>query len=179
MRRRGVNGAMRWMISAVGAAAAVMGIIGVLVCGGPVSVAAAGGGRGDKCPYCYLEVLKDTAEADNAVTLTQGAGKKEVRYRCVFCAIARAKTDFKGDVTITAPTETKGKPVRILRREGKWSMEPVSALFVAVPSTHNHCQTTYRALTGKEGFDAYVAKNGALLKSARALNLTEMVEVSR
>lgn len=164
---------MRWMNTAGFLAAAAM--LMPFLCAG-----ASAAGRGDKCPYCYLEVLKDTAEADNAVTLTHGGEKKkEVRYRCVFCAIARARTDFKGDVTITAPTESKGKSVRVLRREGKWSVEPVSALFVAVPASHNHCQTTYRALTGKEAFEAYVAKNGSLLKKARALSLPEMVEISR
>src|SRR5215207_7483853 len=71
-----------------------------------------------KCPYCRLDVVQDTADQDNEVPLKYG--RKRIEYRCVFCALAQAKTEYKGDVTILAPSEIKGKPVVITRANGQW-----------------------------------------------------------
>jgi hypothetical protein len=94
------------------------------------------------------------------------------------CAIAQAKKEFKGDVTIEAPSETKGKPVIITRKDGKWSA-PEKAVFVGVKASHQHCQIAYRALTDKDAFDKWVKANEVVLKDAKPLTLAEMVELSK
>lgn len=129
------------------------------------------------CPYCRLDVVQDTAEQDNEVALRYG--RKRIEYRCVFCALAQAKSDYTGDVTILAPSEIKGKPVLITRKEGKWSVSPESALFVAQKVNHQHCQTGYRAFATRAGFDAHVKKHPELLKDAKPLTLPQIVEIAK
>lgn len=130
-----------------------------------------------KCPYCKLDVTQDTATLDNEVALRYG--RKRIEYKCVHCALAEAKTEYSGDLSISAPSETKGKPVVITRTGGKWSASPATAVFVAQKVSHRHCQIGYRALTDKAGFDVYVKKNQALLKNAKPLTLAQMVELAR
>lgn len=130
------------------------------------------------CPYCKLKVVQDTKEQDNEVALRYG--RKRIEYRCVFCAMAEVNngTYKDGDVTILAPSETKGKPIPITRKAGKWSA-PDGTVFVAVKNSHKHCQTTYRAFSSKAAFDKHVQKNEALLKDAKPLTLDEMVAVTK
>ena len=72
------------------------------------------------CPYCQFPVTQDTATQDNEVVLKYG--RKRIEYKCVYCALAEAKTEYsEGDVTIAAPSETKGEPVILKRTDGKWS----------------------------------------------------------
>lgn len=130
-----------------------------------------------KCPYCSLDVVQDTAQQDNEVALKYG--RKRIEYRCVFCALAQAKSEFKGDVTILAPSEVKGKPVVLARKGGKWSATPETAVFVAEKVNHRQCQTGYRAFSNRAGFDAHVKKNHELLHNAKPLSLAEMVEVAK
>ena len=130
-----------------------------------------------KCPYCKLAVLDDSGEMDNRVTLTQGA--RRIEYRCVFCAIAKAKSEIKGNLTIIAPSEVKGRPVIIHRKDGIWSSAPANAVFVAEKGNHRVCQLTYRAFTSPASLAAHVRKNQRLFKGARPVNLPAMVELSR
>jgi hypothetical protein len=128
------------------------------------------------CPYCKLDVVQDTRELDNEVALKYG--RKRIEYRCVFCALAQAHTEFKGDLTILAPSEVKGKPVLITRKEGKWSVSPETAVFVGHKVNHRKCQLGYRALTSKAGYDAWIKQNQKLLADAKPLNLEQMVKLS-
>lgn len=129
-----------------------------------------------KCPYCKLDVVQDTSTMDNEVALRYG--RKRIEYRCVYCALAEAKTAFKGDLNILAPSEIKGKPVVISRKSGNWSA-PAGVVFVGEKANHRHCQTTYRAFTSKAAFQAHVRKNKNLLKNARPLTLAQMVEMAK
>jgi len=130
-----------------------------------------------KCPYCKLDVVQDTKEQDNEVVLRYG--NKRIEYRCVLCAVAQAKTKFKNDVTILAPSNVKGKPVTITRVNGEWKTDPEGAVFVMVKGSHAECEIRYRALASKEEFDKYVKANAELLKDAQPLTLKEMVELSK
>lgn len=129
------------------------------------------------CPYCTLKVVQDTPTQDNEVALRYG--RKRIEYRCVLCAIADINrgTYKDSDLTILAPSETKGKPIPLLRQGGKWSA-PEGTVFVAVKSGHEHCQATYRAFSSKTAFDAYVKKNATLLKDAKPVTLAELVTLS-
>ena len=129
------------------------------------------------CPYCGLKIVQDTKTQDNEVVLRYG--NKRVEYRCVLCAIAEAKTKYKKDVTILAPSNVKGKPVTITRKDGQWSTTPDTALFVYAKGSHKECETRYRAVADKTAFGAFVLANKALLKDAKALTLKEMVELSK
>ena len=130
-----------------------------------------------RCPYCKLAVLDNSGPMDNTVTLTQGARRTE--YRCVYCAIAIAKGQASGDLTILAPSEVKGKPVVIFRKAGKWTVKPASAVFVAEKANHRVCQLTYRAFTSPAGAAAHVRKNQGLFKGAKPVTLPTMVEISQ
>lgn len=128
------------------------------------------------CPYCKITITQDTPTQDNETVLR--LGRKRIEYKCVYCALAEANTKYKtSDVTILAPSEKKGAPVEITRKGGTW-YAPEGTVFVAVKASHRICQATYRAFTGKAGYDAYVAKNKAKLPDAKPLTLTEMVAVA-
>ncbi len=129
-----------------------------------------------KCPFCRKPVLQDTADLDNEVALK--FGKKRIEYRCVLCAIAEAKTAYTGDLTIVAPTETKGRPVTITRKDGKWSMTPETAVFIGHKVNHRICNLGYRAVTDPAAFDAWVAKHKDDLEGAKPLSLDEIVKLA-
>jgi hypothetical protein len=97
----------------------------------------------------------------------------------VFCALAEAKTKYTGDLTILAPSETKGKYVVISRKGGAWSAAPDGAVFIGEKVNHKHCQTGYRALTSRDAFDAYIKKNRAIVGDAKPLTLAQMVELAK
>jgi hypothetical protein len=126
-----------------------------------------------KCPYCKLDVVQDTKDLDNEVKLRYG--NKRIEYRCVMCAIAQAKTKFKGDVTILAPSTIKGKPVLITRKGGEWSA-PEGTVFIYQKGSHTKCQDLYRAATSHEAATAFAKKKG--ITAAKHLSLKEMVERS-
>ena len=124
-----------------------------------------------ECEYCSLEVLGDSeVELKNA--------GKTVDYRCVYCALAQAKK-FKGNLFIKAPLETKGKWVTISRTSGKWSSSVPNVLFVAKKASHVHCQTTYRAISSRKAYDAYLKKNKALVGGTVSRTLTQMLAFSK
>jgi len=135
-----------------------------------------------KCPVCKLDVVQDTDTLDNEVALR--SGRKRIEYRCVYCALNDAKS-YTGDLTILAPSELKGKPVVISRKEGKWSVLPETAVFagqgvpVGQKVDHRNCQIGYRALTGQSAFEKWVQGHRELLKDAKPLTLTQMLEVAK
>ena len=149
-----------------------IGVIGVVETG--LSPASADGAE---CPFCSLDVLPNTTKQDNETVLKQG--RKQVKYRCVYCALADAGTEYKGDLTVIAPSEKRGKPVILKRAKGKWSASPASVVFVAQRVSHRHCQTGYRALTSKAAFAYYVKSNKKLLGDAKPLSLAQMLAISK
>ncbi|MES2460125.1 MAG: hypothetical protein V4671_06045 [Armatimonadota bacterium] len=130
------------------------------------------------CPLCQLKVVQDTPTQDNEVALR--FGRKRIEYRCVWCALTEAQTDFpKGNLTILAPSEIKGKPVLISRTDGSWSTGPTSAVFLGVNAGHKSCPITYRAFSGQAAFDAYVKKTGGAVKGAKPLTLTQLLATTK
>lgn len=126
-----------------------------------------------KCPVCKLDVVQDTETLDNEVALR--SGRKRIEYRCVWCALTDART-YNGDLSILAPSEIKGKPVLLSRKEGKWSVAPETAVFVGEKVDHPHCQVSYRAFSGAGAFEKWVQTHRELLKDARPLTLAQMLE---
>jgi hypothetical protein len=130
------------------------------------------------CPLCQLKVVQDTPAQDNEVALR--FGRKRIEYRCVWCALSEAQTDFpKGNLTILAPSEIKGKPVLISRTDGKWSAGPTSAVFLGVNAGHKNCPITYRAFSNQAAFDAYVKKTGGVVKDAKPLTLAQLLATTK
>lgn len=128
-----------------------------------------------QCPVCKLDVVQDTDKLDNEVALR--SGRKRIEYRCVYCALNDSKS-YTGDISILAPSEVKGKPVLLSRKDGKWSVAPETAVFVGEKVNHRSCQVGYRALTGKEAFEKWQHANHDLLKDAKPLSLQQMLDVS-
>ena len=127
------------------------------------------------CPYCDRAITKDTATQDNETVLKYG--KKRIVYKCVYCAVSEAKTEYsKGDLSISAPSEKKGAPVIIKRVGGKWSA-PASAVFVAdMPLKHKTCQVTARAFTNKRAADSYIK---AKELSTSPMTLAQLVKAAK
>jgi len=129
-----------------------------------------------KCPTCKLDVVQDTDTLDNEVALR--SGRKRIEYRCVYCALNDAKS-YTGDLTILAPSEVKGKPVVVSRKDGKWSVLPETAVFVGQKVDHRNCQIGYRALTERPAFEKWAQSHRELLKDAKPLTLSELLEVAK
>ena len=128
-----------------------------------------------KCPVCKLDVVQDTDKLDNEVALR--SGRKRIEYRCVYCALSDAKT-YTGDLTVLAPSEAKGKPVVLSRKEGKWSVTPETAVFAGQKVNHRSCEVGYRALTSAEAFEKWQHANPELLKDAKPLTLQQMLDLA-
>ena len=129
-----------------------------------------------KCPHCELDLTQNTLEQDNEVALK--FGKKRIEYKCVMCAIADADKSYTGDLTILAPSEIKGKPIEITRKNGQWSA-PEGTVFIGNKVKHRYCDRGYRAFTTKAAFDAHVQKNKALLRDAKPITMDEVVQISK
>ncbi len=149
--------------------------VGTLSIAAPLRVAFA---HEAPCPFCDMTITQDTPTQDNEVALR--AGRKRIEYKCVYCAIADAKTEYKGDVTIAAPSEKKGQPVVIKRTGDKWSATPATAYFVnAERPKHRICQVQYRAFTSKAAAQAYIDKNKDNLGNVSPLDLSQMITVAK
>src|SRR5262249_45050321 len=122
-------------------------------------------------------VVQDTTQQDNEVALKYG--RKRIEYRCVYCALAQAKSDFQGDLTILAPSEIKEKPVVISRTGGKWKVRPETAVVTRPKVNHEQCHTGYRAFSNRSAAEAYLQKHQDVLKDAKPLTLTEFVDVAK
>jgi hypothetical protein len=129
------------------------------------------------CPLCGMAITQDTPTQDNEVGLK--IGRKRIEYKCVYCALAEAKTEYQGDLTIFAPSEKKGEPV-LLKREGdKWTALPATAHFVSKSKLkHKICQEQARAFSTFEAAQKYIAANQDSLGDAKPLTLAEMLEVA-
>jgi hypothetical protein len=135
------------------------------------------------CPVCGLKVVQSTDKQDNEVVLR--FGKKKIEYRCVYCALSDSE-NYKGDLVVYAPSETKGKPVLLKRTSGKWSVVKESdgklvpeegVVFMNAFTNHAKCGMLSRAFHTKDGFDKYAAVNDA--PKAKPLTLDEMVAVAQ
>lgn len=125
------------------------------------------------CPLCGQNITQDTKEQDNEVVLK--SGRKRIEYKCVYCALSEAHSDYKGDVTILAPSEKKGEPVKIERKDGKWAVLPETAYFVSSEKMkHKVCQEQARAFTTKSSAETYAKKHGV-----KVLTLAQMVESAK
>lgn len=126
------------------------------------------------CPYCGMAITQDTPLQDNEVTLK--IGRKRVEYKCVYCALSEAKTEYQGDLTILAPSETKGEPIKLTRANGKWTASSETVAFVTnAPLKHKVCHVQARAFTSPEAAQAYIAKNQESLTDAKPLSLSQML----
>ena len=148
-------------------------VVGVLLVSGILALPARA--HEAKCPHCELDIVQNTATQDNEVALK--FGKKRIEYRCVMCAIADANKSYKGDVTILAPTEMKGKPAQIVRKNGSWSA-PEGIVVLGQKVKHRYCQTGYRVFTNRAAFDSHVAKNKVTLSDAQPITLAQLVEIA-
>jgi len=150
-----------------------VGILSILLAFGWVN---SGRTHEAKCPHCQADVVQDTPEQDNEVPLMYG--KKRIEYRCVMCAIADAEKSYKGDLKILAPSDVKGKPIEIVRKDSLWSA-PDSTVFIGYKIKHRYCDRGYRAFTTKAAFAAHVEKYKVQLRDAKPISLAELVQIAK
>jgi hypothetical protein len=121
------------------------------------------------CPYCSMPITQDTATQDNEVALK--IGRKRIEYKCVYCAVAEAHTEYKGDLSIYAPSEKKGEPVVLKRTGDRWSVLPSTAYFVSNNSVkHRTCEVQARAFTTEKEALSYAKE-----KNLKAISLEQLV----
>lgn len=129
------------------------------------------------CPYCAMPITQDTPDQDNEVALK--AGRKRIEYKCVYCALSEAQSDYTGDLSLSAPSEKKGEPIVLKRADGKWSALPATPFFVSSePLKHKICNVQARAFTTKEAAQAYIDAHKDTLADAKPLTLDEMVKLT-
>ena len=150
-----------------------LGLLAILLIIAPVRT---GETHEAKCPHCELDLTQDTPEQDNEVALKYG--KKRIEYKCVMCAIADAEKSYKGDLTILAPSEFKGKPIEIVRKDSLWSA-PESTVFIGHKLKHRYCERGYRAFTNIAAFKVHVEKYKVQLKDAKPVTLAEIVQIAK
>ncbi len=127
------------------------------------------------CSYCDRTITQDTATQDNEVALK--FGRKRIEYKCVYCALAEAQSDYKGDLSILAPSEKKGEPIVLQRQSNKWSASTPSAVFVLnEPLQHKVCNVQARAFTSKTAAQSYVAAQKTQFPQAQILSLDAFVK---
>lgn len=116
------------------------------------------------CPYCQMTV-------NDATAAVLRSGRKRVEYKCVYCALAEAKTEFKGDLTVSSPSEKAGKPVVLKRTGGKWTAMPATAYFVSPQHLkHSKCQAQARAFTSKAAAQSFAKKSGGMVMTLAQMN---------
>ena len=129
------------------------------------------------CPFCNMTITQDTPQEDNETVLK--FGRKRVEYKCVYCALSEAATEYEGDLSILAPSEKKGEPVLLKRTGSKWSASSEGVTFVMnQPLKHPVCQVQARAFSSKEAASAYLTANKDKLPQPRVLTLAEMVSAT-
>ena len=128
------------------------------------------------CPFCAQAITQDTAEQDNETVLK--IGRKRIEYKCVFCALSEAKTEYKGDLTILAPSEKKGEPIKLERKGDQWTASAEGVRFIAQKGDHKVCQMLYRAFTTEDAAKTYIEKHKEHFADAKPLTLAQMLEVS-
>ncbi|BCM89752.1 hypothetical protein IAD21_01599 [Abditibacteriota bacterium] len=128
------------------------------------------------CPYCAMTITQDTPTQDNEVALR--IGRKRIEYKCVYCALAEAQTEYQGDLTVIAPSEKKGEPILISRKNGQWSAPDGACYVLNAPVKHKVCQEQARAFTSKEVAQKYLNANKDTLPGAKIVTLPELVKVS-
>lgn len=117
------------------------------------------------CPYCSKTVSDDTASVLKV-------GRKRLEYKCAYCALAEAKTEYpSGDITVSSPSEKKGQPVVAKRIDGKWSLFPATAYYVSPAKLkHKVCQAQSRAFTTKTAATAFAKANGGTVMTLTQMN---------
>lgn len=119
------------------------------------------------CPYCAMPLGAPSTQ----VWLTSGS--KKVAYRCVFCAVSEAKTEYKGNLSIKAPTENSKKPLILKRTGGHWSLNQKSAAFVGKNISHKNCPTGYHAFTSSAAAKRYIAQHKSLLGGSSPMSFNQ------
>jgi len=119
------------------------------------------------CPYCAMPLGAPATQ----VWLTSGS--KKVAYRCVFCAVSEAKTEYKGNLSIKAPTENSRKPLILKRTGGHWTMNLKGAAFVGKKVSHKFCPTAYHAFTSSAAAKRYIAAHKEVLGNSSAMNFNQ------
>ncbi len=125
------------------------------------------------CPYCSMPLGAPSTQ----VWLQNGS--KKVAYRCVFCALSEAKTEYKGNLSIQAPTENSNKPLVIKRAGGHWSVNQKGAAFVGKKVSHKFCPTAYHAFTSNAAAKRYIAQHKILLAGSSAMSFNQFFAIAK
>jgi hypothetical protein len=125
------------------------------------------------CPYCAMPLGAPSTQVWLQI------GSKKVAYRCVFCAVSEAKTEYKGNLSIQAPTENSKKPLIIKRTGGHWSLNLKSATFVGKKVSHKFCPTAYHAFTSRAAAKRYIAQNKSVLGSSSAMSFNQFYAIAK
>ena len=126
------------------------------------------------CPYCAMPLGAPSTQ------VWLHSGSKKVAYRCVFCAVSEAKTEYKGNLSILAPTENRKKPLIIKRTGGHWSSNLKGASFVGNMKVHHKsCPTSEHAFTSRAAAKRYIAQHKDVLSNGMLMSFNQFIAMTK
>lgn len=126
------------------------------------------------CPYCAMPLGAPSTQ------VWLRSGSKRVAYRCVYCAVSEAKTEYKGNLSIQAPTENSKKPLIIKRTGGRWSVNIKGASFVGnMKVSHKSCPTSEHAFTSSAAAKKYIAQHKSALGKSMLMSFNQFVAMTK
>jgi hypothetical protein len=126
------------------------------------------------CPYCAMPLGAPSTQ------VWLHSGSKKVAYRCVFCAVSEAKTEYKGNLSILAPTENRKKPLIIKRTGGHWSSNLKGASFVGnMNVSHKSCPTSEHAFTSSAAAKKYIAQHKDVLSNGMLMSFNQFIAMTK
>ena len=153
------------ILNNIGHTLSILAVLGTM---GITSIASA---HDADCPYCKLKLKQATKKMDYEVVVK--VGNKKVEYRCAYCAIADAKR-YKSDLVVYMPSEKKGEPIIVKRKDGVWSA-PEGAVFLNGFKKHADCADLSRAFTSKEAMAKY--STAMSVEDPKALDVDAFVKL--
>jgi len=123
----------------------------------------------DGCGYCHKPIIGTPYVLKNAA--------HSEKFKCAYCAVADASNadDWKGNLTMIAPSQNPKLPITLKRIGGKWKAFPAGAAFTeASPIKHHICGQQYRAFTSASAAQAYV-KTG---QADKVISLAQLVKIA-
>jgi hypothetical protein len=90
-------------------------------------------------------------------------GKTSRSYRCIHCALTDLAAE-KGTYVIIAKTPLDGRAIRLTHKDGQWSQQPKTAVFLILPERADECLDIHQPFASKAEFDRYLKLHPEIAK---------------
>ncbi len=129
------------------------------------------GPRAHDCRLCEKPI-----PPGKEVPLLTSTGSVEF-YRCIHCAMT-AQAAAAGRSTIKARSLVSGTEILVEVNKGRWSVEPPTAVFLALPEEEGECMERHQAFVDASEYRHYLEQNSHLpAERAQAYTIDELSEI--